>query len=208
MACTVEPTSGQLSPTHMSSPQHDLHDPEQQCEPGILFQPLEVSTASRSRAYYTFPEGGLKTWLVMAGSFCIIGGTFGLISSAGLFQAHWQEHQLSSYTSGVVSWIAAVNIFMNLFLGVQIGPLFDRYGPRGLLAIGSVVYVVSLVLLAECKAYWHFMQALWLLCGSSSAFLTTTALAVVAHWFERKRGMGTGIAFAGSSIGGIAFPLI
>jgi MFS family permease len=107
-----------------------------------------------------------------------------------------------------VGWIAAVNIFMNLFLGVQIGPLFDRYGSRGLMAIGSVVYVVSLVLLAQCRLYWHFMLVYGILAGSSGACLTTTALAVVAHWFERKRGLASGIAFVGSSVGGICFPLI
>ena len=182
--------------------------PDQQCEPGLLFQPLEISTTSRSRADYTFPEGGLKAWLVVAGSFSIIAGTFGLISSVGLLQSYWQDHQLSSYTTRDVSWITAVNVFLNLFLGVQIGPLFDRYGPRGLMAVGSVAYVASLVLLAQCRFYWHFMLVYGVLGGSSSAFLTTIALAVVAHWFERKRGVASGIAFMGSSVGGIAFPLI
>jgi MFS family permease len=71
-----------------------------------------------------------------------------------------------------------------------------------------VLYVVSLVLLAQCVKYWHFMLVYGVLSGTSSAFLTTTALAVVAHWFEVKRGMASGIAFVGSSVGGIGFPLI
>ena len=44
--------------------------------------------------------------------------------------------------------------------------------------------------------------------GASSACLTTTALAVVAHWFKVKRGKASGIATPGSSVGGIAFPLM
>ncbi|KAG0645675.1 putative transporter MCH4 [Hyphodiscus hymeniophilus] len=195
---------GDSSSHSASTPIH----PDQQREPGILLHQLETGTTSRSRADYSFPEGGLQAWLVVAGSFSIIAGTFGLISSVGLFQSYWQEHQLSAYTSRDVGWIASVNVFLNLFLGVQVGPLFDRYGPRGLIAAGSVVYVVSLVLLAQCKLYWHFMLVYGVVSGSSSAFLTTTALAVVAHWFERKRGVASGIAFVGSSIGGIAFPLI
>lgn len=183
-------------------------DPEHQGQPTALFQPLETTTTSRSRADYTFPEGGSKAWLVVAGSFCLISGTFGLISSVGLFQAYWQEHQLASFTAQDIGWISAVNVFLNLLLGVQIGPLFDRYGPRGLVGVGSVVYVVSLVLLAQCREYWQFMLVYGVLSGASSAFLTTTALAVVSHWFERKRGMATGIAFVGSSVGGIGFPLI
>ncbi|KAL2060731.1 hypothetical protein VTL71DRAFT_9372 [Oculimacula yallundae] len=181
---------------------------EQLPQTSTNFQHLEPTVTSRSRLDYTFPEGGTKAWLVVFGSFCIIWATFGLISSVGLFQAYWKEHQLSHYSNGDIGWIAAVNIFFNLFLGVQIGPLFDRYGPKWLLLIGGLLYVVSLVLLAECSKYWHFMLAYGIMNGFSSALLTTTALSVVAHWFERKRGMASGIAFVGSSIGGITFPLI
>lgn len=52
------------------------------------------------------------------------------------------------------------------------------------------------------------MLAYGVLGGVSGACLTTTALAVVAHWFERRRGMASGIAFVGSSVGGILFPLV
>jgi len=198
----TEPTSShELSVSHPTS---QIHPPE----PPALFQDHESSTASRSRHDYTFPEGGPRAWLVIFGSFSIICGTFGLISSVGLFQAYWQENQLSSYKARDIGWISAVNIFLNLFLGVQIGPLFDRYGPKWLVLVGSVTYVVSLVLLAQCVKYWQFMLVYGVLSGTSSAFLTTTALAVVAHWFEVKRGMASGIAFVGSSVGGIGFPLV
>ncbi|CZR56066.1 related to monocarboxylate transporter [Phialocephala subalpina] len=193
--------SHELAASHPTSPSltRDHH---------IFNSDVELTTASRSRNDYTFPEGGSRAWLVIFGSFSIIAGTFGLISSVGLFQAYWQTHQLSAYTTRDIGWISAVNVFLNLFLGVQIGPLFDRYGPRWLIFSGSVVYVLALVLLAECKKYYQFMLVYGVLGGVSSAFLTTTALAVVAHWFEKKRGMASGIAFVGSSMGGIAFPLI
>jgi len=194
----------------LSSHELSVHPTSEERPPqnSNLFQDLEPTTTSRSRADYAFPEGGWRAWLVIFGSFCIICGTFGLISSVGLFQAYWQAHQLASYTSRDIGWIPAVNVFLTLFLGVQIGPLFDRYGPRWLIFSGSVVYVLSLVLTAECKKYWQFMLVYGILGGVSSALLTTTALAVVAHWFEKKRGMASGITFVGSSVGGITFPLI
>jgi MFS family permease len=200
----LTPTSHELTP--VPNPNHTHHSPS----PSLLnpTAPLEPSTTSRSRADYTFPEGGHRAWLVVAGSFCIIGGTYGLLSSIGLFQSYWQSHQLSSYSSGSIGWISAVNAFLTLFLGVQVGPLFDKHGPRYLVLVGSVGYVASLLLLAECKEYWHFMLVYGVLAGVSAALLTTTALAVVAHWFERRRGMASGLTFVGSSVGGIAFPLI
>ncbi|KAI9871124.1 MAG: hypothetical protein M1823_008539, partial [Watsoniomyces obsoletus] len=38
--------------------------------------------------------------------------------------------------------------------------------------------------------------------------LTTTSLAVVAHWFKERRGLTQGIAMMGSSTGGLTIPLI
>jgi MFS family permease len=142
------------------------------------------------------------------GSFFIICGTFGLVSIVGIFSVYWQEHQLSEYSARDVGWIPAVNIFILLFLGVQIGPMFDRYGPRWLLIVGSVLNVGGLFILAECTAYWHFMLVYGVVIGTAGALLTTTALAVVAHWFERKRGLASGVVFVGSSVGGIVFPLV
>jgi MFS family permease len=201
------------------------HQQGEEDKPVQSFPILETATSSISRADYVFPEGGTRAWLVILGSFSIICGTFGLISLVGLFQSYWQANQLSTYTSRDLGWIGAVNVFLNLFLGVQIGPLFDRYGPRWLILSGSVIYVTSLLLLAQCKVYWHFMLVYGIMGGSSSAFLTTTALSVIAHCnvphcvvlevgliymigFEKKRGMASGITFVGSSVGGIVFPLV
>jgi MFS family permease len=157
---------------------------------------------------HTFLEGGLQAWLVVAGSFCVIAGSFGFQSSIGIFQSYWLMHQLSSYSSSEVGWISAVNIFLALFLGVQIGPMFDRWGPRWLLLSGSVAWVASLFTMAQCETYWQFMLVFGIVAGVANALLTTTGVAVIAHWFEAKRGQANGIVFIGSSFGGITIPLI
>jgi MFS family permease len=191
------------------TPASENYDPSQHVlQSTEMLRDVEPVANSLSRADYTFPEGGLKAWLVVFGSSCVICGTFGLTCAVGLFQSYWQEHQLSSYSSSDIGWIAAVNVFLLLVLGVQVGPLFDRYGPRELLAAGSVLYVLSLVLLAQCEKYWQFMLVFGIMTGVSSASLTTTALSVVAHYFQIKRGLASGFAFAGSSVGGIIFPLM
>jgi len=137
----------------------------------------------------------------------VIAATFGLTTSVGLFQSYWQSHQLSNYSSQNVGWIASSQVSLNLFLGIQIGPLFDRYGPRWLLFCGSIGYVASFLILAQCTKYWHFILNFGLLGGISGALLTTVALAVIAHWFEARRGLATGITLMGSSLGGIFFPI-
>lgn len=156
----------------------------------------------------SFPEGGTKAWLTVFGSFSLLVATFGVLTSIGIFQSYWQAHQLSAYTSRDIGWIASVLVFLTLFLAVQVGPLFDRHGPKWLLVGGSVAYVVCWVLLAECTVYWQFLLCLGVLGGICQAVLVTVAMSVTAHWFERRRGLATGVSMLGSSLGGIGFPFI
>ena len=159
-------------------------------------------------AAIAFPDGGLHAWLVVLGTFSILGSTFGLMTSVGILQSYWSEHQLSSYTDSEIGWIPSVYVFLSLFLGVQFGPLFDRYGPRWINLIASGAYVICLVLLGECKEYWHFMLTLGVLGGICCAALSTVGLAVLSHWFRMRRGLANGVAMAGSSCGGVAIPLV
>ena len=126
----------------------------------------------------------------------------------GALQNYITTHQLAGYTIRDVGWITAILSFLTLFLGVQVGPLFDRYGPRVLLACGSAASFTSYILLAECSKYWQFILCLSILGGVASAIVTTVAIAVLSHWFDRRRGLASGICLAGSSAGGATIPLV
>lgn len=123
-------------------------------------------------------------------------------------QDYISTHQLRDYSVRDVGWITALLVFLTLFLGVQVGPLFDRYGPRTLLISGSIVSFASYMLLAQSSRYWHFMFCLSVLGGTSSAIITTVSIAVLSHWFNRRRALTSGICLGGSSVGGAIFPLL
>ena len=97
-----------------------------------------------------YPEGGLRAWLVVFGSFCALFASLGIMNSLGTFQAYISNHQLSHYSQGNIGWIFSVYTFMAWFCGIFIGPVFDKYGPRWLILGGSVCVVGSMLLLGEC----------------------------------------------------------
>lgn len=66
---------------------------------------------------------------------------------------------------------------------------------------------MALFLLAQCTKYYQFMLSYGVLAGICSACLTTSAVSVIAHWFNVRRGQASGICFIGSSVGGVIFPL-
>jgi len=97
-----------------------------------------------------FPEGGLQGWLVVFGSFCAMISVFGLINTAAVFESWFSTHQLAEYSTSQIGWIFSLYLFFVFFIGIQVGPVFDAYGPRYLVAIGSILMVASLLLLGFC----------------------------------------------------------
>lgn len=168
---------------------------------------LATTNWEPERTALEYPEGGTTAWVVVAGASMMLACTFGMMSTVGVLQSYWETHQLKNYTSSTIGWIPSIFIFLNLVLGLQVGPMFDRYGPRWIMLVGSVCYTLCIFLLGSCEEYYQFMICL-AFGGASSALVSTPGMAILSHWFCRRRGTATGIAMAGSSLGGITFPLI
>lgn len=171
-------------------------------------QPSDAAASDHEEETFPGDRGELPAYIVLTGSFLTLFPSFGLMVSIGTIQEYWQFHQLSGYSSRDIGWISGVFVYLALALGICFGPVFDRYGPRLIMLVGSAAYVAAVFLLAECKLYWHFMLCLGLLAGPAAAALTTTSLAVVSHWFKTKRGLASGIAMVGNSFGGVFIPLV
>lgn len=96
-----------------------------------------------------YPEGGLRAWLVVLGSFSGMTASFGIANSVGTFQAYLSSHQLAHDSPSSVGWIFSLYAFLTFFCGVQVGPIFDAYGPRWLVLAGTVCLVGGMMGVAE-----------------------------------------------------------
>lgn len=170
--------------------------------------PEEFSPPSSSDDEFTYPEGGLRAWLVVFGAWCGIFGSLGIANSLAAFQAYISENQLASYQTSQVGWIFSVWTFLLFACGIYVGPIFDVYGPRWLVLSGSICVVLMLLALGACTQYWHFMVVFGIIGGIGSALLFTPSIACVGHFFYRKRGNATGVASTAGALGGIVFPLL
>jgi MFS family permease len=99
-------------------------------------------------------------------------------------------------------------MFLSYFLNIQIGPICDHYGPMVIGSIGVAITVASFLILAECSTYWQLMLCLGVLGSLGGAMIGTVAMSVVTKLFSRRRGLATGIALTGSSVGSILFPML
>ncbi|KAI9806405.1 MAG: hypothetical protein M1833_003592 [Piccolia ochrophora] len=155
-----------------------------------------------------YPEGGLKAWSVVFGSFCGQLTGFGVMNTIGIFQAHISANQLKDYSEGQVGWIFSLYVFLSFFCGVQIGPVFDAHGPRLLILAGSVCLVASMMLLGLCTSYWHFIIVFGILGGLGTSLVFTPAIGSIGHFFLAGRANATGLSATGGSVGGVVFPLM
>ncbi|CAN6668824.1 probable transporter Mch4p [Trichomonascus vanleenenianus] len=154
------------------------------------------------------PDGGWVAWSVVLGSFFGLTAVFGIMNSLGALQAYIEENQLRNMSSSKVSWIFSIHVFICFILSNEVGQLFDAYGPYHLMAVGSVLHVFSLFMMSLCTKYYQFILSFGVGAGIGSALLMTPLVAIVGHWFNRKRGSATGAATIGGSLGGLVFPLM
>ncbi|KAF8753498.1 Monocarboxylate [Rhizoctonia solani] len=156
-----------------------------------------------------FPDGGLRAWMVVAGSMCVTFGTFGFVNAWGVFQSYYHEDIMADVSPSAIlqlldrihpirpsffSWADSRAAFR---LGVlSNSPDCCQYRPCG-----------GTFLTAECKEYWQFLICQGVGVGLASGFLFGPAIAVVSHWFQKRRGLAFGIIASGASIGGTVIPI-
>lgn len=101
-------------------------------------------------AVETYPEGGREAWLVVLGSWLALLPSLGIMNTLATFQTYISTHQLLGMSEGSIGWIFSLYTFLAFFLGVYIGPIFDKYGPRWLILVGTIFLFLGLMLLSIC----------------------------------------------------------
>lgn len=155
-----------------------------------------------------FPDGGLQAWLVVFGGWCGLFCTFGFVNCIGVFQAYYEGGPLSEYSSSTISWITSMEVWGMIFFGLVFGPLFDKFGPRRLLVVGTVFYIFGLMMTSLSSEYYQFFLAQGVCAAIASSAIFNSCLTSLVSWFRRRRAAAFGIVASGSSIGGTVMPIM
>ena len=121
-------------------------------------KPSVVDKEPNSKLDETYPEGGGRAWLSVAGSSCAMICCFGSMNTIGTFQAYIASDQLRAYSASDVGWIFGLYLFLAYSSGIQTGPWFDAQGPKLLLILGTIFLVASTMLLSVCTSWWTFLS--------------------------------------------------
>lgn len=155
----------------------------------------------------TFPDGGYKAWLTVAGGFLAQISSIGFLSAFSVFQSYYGA-TMPSQSASNISWIGSLQIFGCFFLGLWSGRLSDKRGPKLPLALGTFFMVFGTMMASISNSYYQFVLSQGLCSAIGFGLAFTPALAVQSQWFLKKRGFVVGLVMSGQNIGGQAkFPV-
>ena len=139
-----------------------------------------------------------------------------------LFQAIVFGTIFFSFTLWVEPWMQTFGVargdIMATFLGIQLmmgvlgpfaGRAMDVLPIRGLVIAGALCFAAGLWLVSQATALWQ-IAALYGSLYSLGALLAgpMAAQTLVARWFRARRGAAIGLSAVGTSLGGVAIPLL
>jgi len=93
------------------------------------------------------------------------------------------------------------------FLGIFVGRLNDRFGPRVLLTVTALFFGMGLFLMSTADSLWQIYLFYGMMVGIGMSPVDVVALSTTARWFVRRRGMMSGIVKVGTGAGQFFIPL-
>nr|VWO98132.1 MFS domain-containing protein [Ganoderma boninense] len=178
------------------------------------------------------PDGGSRAWTVVLGSTLALFASTGMVNAYGAFQDYYQSTLLPSSSAASISFIGSLQLFLLFAASPITGRIFDAYGTTVLISLGSLLCVLSMMMVSlvqKDRAYQLFLShgvlfglGMALMYASSRAVSCSLGLysqsrhpasfnpsiAVLGHWFRRRRATAIGVALGGTSIGGVIFPIL
>ncbi|KAI4835305.1 MFS monocarboxylate transporter, partial [Aureobasidium sp. EXF-8845] len=172
----------------------------------------EAVTTSTDTSIHTPTEDdkelNKRSAFVLIGAFCAFFCSVGFFNAWGIFQEYYHTHQLSNKSDFDISWIGSFAICAMYLSAPAVGIAYDRLGPDLLVIIGSVGVLFAIFMTSLCMEFYQIFLTQALVLGVSSAFLVTPSLSTLTKYFRKNRALGMGIVVAGSSTGGVIWPIV
>ncbi|OQN96693.1 hypothetical protein B0A48_17333 [Cryoendolithus antarcticus] len=152
-------------------------------------------------------EFTLRSYLATAGAALSYFVTVGLLNAFGIFQEYYQSTLIPDHTPFQISWLGTFPTFAVFLFAPAAGILADKVGPTIPITAGSVLLLIAIFMISLCKTYWQLFLAQGVLMGVGMSFVAIPASGIVPAYFVKNRALVSGISVAGSSLGGVIWPI-
>ena len=165
----------------------------------MLLRSLGDVVRPRGRIFYGW-------WIVLAGGGIQWLGAMLWAQSIGAYMVLLQDE--FGWSSTIVSVAFALTRVESGLLGPIQGWLADRYGPRAILQIGTVMFGAGFMLFSLVDSILTFFLIFALMAVGASLGGYATLMVSIVHWFDRHRAKAVSISQIGYSMGGLCVPLV
>jgi MFS family permease len=105
---------------------------------------------------------------------------------------------------GVTAGAFSFGFVVSAVMSPLIGRMMDRFGPRAVMELGVALMAAGLLLAPLTTQPWHLYLTIGVLVGAGSICLGYSGQSLfLPNWFNRRRGLAMGLAFAGVGIGSV-----
>ena len=129
----------------------------------------------------------------------------GLLFSYSLFFKTFEDEFGWSRTT--LSSAASLAFLVMGLLAAGLGHLSDRTGPRPVLAVTGLLHGLGFALISQVSEPWHLFLIFGLFIGLGMSTHDVVTLAAVTRWFDKRRGIMTGVVKSGTAAGQMLLPL-
>ncbi|MGG7099084.1 L-lactate MFS transporter [Clostridium sardiniense] len=99
----------------------------------------------------------------------------------------------------------SVMIFFFTFSAIFGGRLQDKYGPRKIATIGSILFGAGVILSSTASEVWQLYLYYGVIAGIGAGFVYVCPVATCVKWFPDKRGLVTGLAVSAFGLSALVF---
>ncbi|GAA6064425.1 hypothetical protein JCM10212_001200 [Sporobolomyces blumeae] len=202
-AATV-PSSGALKLVGAGSREHEE-------DTATRLRRLSTSKGSEAGTALEPVDRGRGAWTFVVAATILETFIWGFGTAFSVVLVHLETHKPWSEASlAALSSIGTVQLGLMFFLTFFVNNAFRRYPDKAKMAIliSSAVYSLSMLISGWATQVWQLILLQGICAGLSGAVLYGPVLLWTSDWFYHRRGLASGIIFAGTGLGGFAFPFL
>jgi len=149
-------------------------------------------TPRQSRIFYG--------WYVLAASFLILFLSSGARFTIGIaFKPLIAEF---GWSRSAVSLAAFLNMTFFSLSVIATGRWYDRFGPKWVIIISTILVSSGYMLIALTQTLWHFLVLYGVVAAMGLGGTTVPIFAaLMSKWFEKRRGLTISLALSGNCLG-------
>ncbi|KAH7112307.1 major facilitator superfamily domain-containing protein [Dactylonectria estremocensis] len=152
-------------------------------------------------------DGGYG-WVCVVAQLLITANTWGVNGSFGVYLDHYLSTNAFQGTSQVAyAFVGGLSISQMTLVAPLVTHATKRFGLKPTLVFGLVLETGALIAASYATELWHLCLTQGFLFGWGSSFLYVGTYGIIPQWFNRRIGVATGIASAGSGLGGLIHSL-